>query len=817
MRAYARKRDFSRTPEPAGAAGHATGGAAPAGPAIFVVQKHAARRLHWDFRLEQDGVLWSWAVPRGPSMDPKDKRLAVQVEDHPVDYASFEGSIPAGNYGAGVVELWDRGNWTPLGPDPKADLQRGELKFVLEGDRLRGGFVLVRLKPKPGDRTENWLLIKEHDDEVVKGADAAVLERKAPAPPASAKPAARRARRGPPPGGACELPDKQAPQLATLVSTPPTGPGWISEIKFDGYRMLCRKQDGHVALITRNGLDWTARVPSLARAVAALPVRTTMLDGELVALDRQGRSSFAALQDALAGRRTGRLWFYAFDLLHRDGADLRPWPLRDRSRALAELLGEAPDPGPIRISEHLTSETARVRTEACKAGLEGIVCKRLDAPYRAGRGGDWLKLKCEDREEFVILGSTPPKGRRDHLGALLLGRHDEAGRLRFVGGVGTGFSATSLRQLDETLRPLSSKTPPRGLQNGSMAPKGAMWVAPELLAEIRFAGFTADGMLRHASFLGLREDKAARQAVPAAAVVVASAPRARGTREVGGQRLTHPDRVLWPATGHDAEVSKADLAAYWETLADRALSGIAGRPLAFVRCPDGIEGEHFFQKHRTRGMPEAIGEAACDDAPYLAVPDRGALLATVQIAAVELHGWGSAEPDAGHADRLVFDLDPGDGTPFADVIVAAKEVRRRLKAHGLAAYARTSGGKGLHVVSPISTGAGWSAIRAWCRRFAEAMERDAPERYVSTTRKNRRTGRILVDWLRNGLGSTAIVSYSPRARPGATVATPLSWREVTDQLDPARFTIRTVPARLHRADPWRGFDADRREINLQEK
>ena len=826
MRDYSRKRDFARTPEPDGASAPA----APAGKAIFVVQKHAARRLHWDFRLEQDGVLWSWAVPKGPSMDPGHKRLAVHVEDHPVDYAGFEGTIPDGNYGAGVVELWDRGHWAPLGADANADLRRGELKFTLDGHRLRGGFVLVRLKPKPGERAENWLLIKEHDAEVAAGADADALERQRPAAPPAIPPAApdepaqRRApskpRPGLAPGLASGLPETQAPQLATLVSTPPAGPGWISEIKFDGYRMLCRKQDQQVTLITRNGLDWTARVASLARAVAALPVRTTMLDGELVALDRQGRSSFGALQDALAGGRTGRLWFYAFDLLHRDGTDLRPWPLRERKQALAELLDAAPDGGPIRISEHLTSETARVRTEACKAGLEGIVCKRLDAPYRAGRGPDWLKLKCEDRDEFVILGATPPKGSRDHLGAVLLGRYDEAGGLRFIGGVGTGFSAAALRLLHEKLKPLSSTTRPRGLQNSEGAPKGALWVRPELMAEIRFAGFTADGMLRHASFLGLREDKSADEARaaarPEARVVIASAPRLRGTREVGGQRLTHPDRVLWPAGEAGDGISKADLAGYWHAVGAHALSGIAGRPLAFVRCPDGIEGEHFFQKHKTRGMPDAIREASFDDAPYLALADRGGLVATAQIAAVELHSWGATEADAGHADRLVFDLDPGDGTPFADVIVAAHEVRRRLKLHGLAAYPRTSGGKGLHVLAPVRSTADWAAIRLWCRRFAEGMERDAPDRYVSTTRKNRRAGRILVDWLRNGLGSTAIASYSPRARPGATVATPLSWREVADGLDPARFTIRTVPARLRGADPWRRFDADRRELNLRQ-
>ena len=832
-RSYAARRDFTRTPEPRDGA-QARREARPifvvqkhARP-IFVVQKHAARRLHWDFRLEHDGVLWSWAVPKGPSMDPKDKRLAVHVEDHPVDYAGFEGTIPAGNYGAGLVELWDRGHWAPLGDDPRADLGRGELKFRLEGERLRGGFVLVRLKPKPGEHAENWLLIKEKDTPdtdrpIGRPVSGSLLARGRPANPTCipVSPQGCRYRtvvvpaqdtprpRGKRPVAGAALPEQQAPQLAKLVSAPPTGAGWISEIKFDGYRMLCRKQDDDVRLITRNGLDWTARVPLLARAIASLPVRCAMLDGELVALDKAGRSSFAALQDALAGSRTRHLSFYAFDLLHQDGTDLRPLPLRVRKQALARLLRSAPDAGPVRLSEHLTSAAARVRSAACEAGLEGIICKRMDAPYHAGRGPDWLKLKCEDREEFVIVGYTRPKGSRDHLGALLVARHDEDGALRFAGGVGTGFTAAMLRMLHDKLKPLVTRTRPRGLQGGA-APKGTTWLRPELVAEVRFAGLTTDGMVRQASFLGLREDKPPRE------VVIVTAPRTRGTREIGGQRLTHPDKLLWPKSGDAGGFTKADLAEYWQAVAERALPGIADRPLAVLRCPDGIEGEHFFQKHKTRGMPHAIREGAFDDAPYLALADRAGLAAAAQIAAIELHCWGCAEADAGHADRLVFDLDPGDGTSFAGVIAAAHDVRRRLKAHGLASYPRTSGGKGLHVVAPIRTTADWVTIRAWSRRFAERMEREAPALYVSTTRKSRRSGRILIDWLRNGLGSTAIASYSPRARPGGTVATPLSWREVTDTLDPARFTIRTLPERLRGADLWRRFDADRRALDLQD-
>ncbi len=789
-RSYEEKRDFKRTPEPRVSTRPANG--AP----IFVVQKHAARRLHWDFRLEHGGVLWSWAVPKGPSMDPRDKRLAVHVEDHPVDYAAFEGTIPAGNYGAGTVEIWDQGHWAPLqDADPAVSLRQGELKFTLQGRRLRGGFVLVRIKGHEGERAENWLLIKERDTARTEGADAGAIEQRKPVP-----------RRKP---GRAALPDAQAPQLATLVTEPPTGPGWISEIKFDGYRMLCRKQGDAVTLLTRNGLDWTARVPALAEAVARLPARTAMLDGELVALDAHGRSSFAALQDALSGGLTRKLSFYAFDLLHEDGTDLRPLPLQARKAALATLLGDV-DRGPIRLSEHLTSETARVRSEACRHGLEGIICKRLDAPYRAGRGQDWVKLKCENRDEFVIIGFTPPKGSRAGLGALQVGRHDADGRLRFAGGVGTGFTAARLRELRERLDALPGHGRPSEVGGVAAAPRDTVWVRPELVVELRYAGITTDGMLRHASFLGLREDKPAREVVIVTPSKTSSRGKAGGARDIGGQRVTHPDRRLWP--GEDG-ASKAELAEYWQAVAGRALPGIERRPLAFVRCPDGIEGEHFFQKHKTRGMPEAIGEGAFEKGPYLTLAGIAGLIAASQMAAIELHCWGSSLDDAGHADQLVFDLDPGEGTPFADVVAAAHDVRRRLKAEGLTSYPRTSGGRGLHVVAPVRTRADWSAVRAWCRQFAERMEREAPKSYVASTRKNRRAGRILVDWLRNGLGSTAIASYAPRARPGATVATPLAWREVTEALDPAAFTIRTVPARLRRADPWRNFDADRRDLD----
>ncbi len=832
-RSYGEMRDLARSGEPA------TGPAPVPGAApIFVVQRHDASRLHWDFRLEHGGVLWSWAVPKGPSLDPHDKRLAMHVEDHPVEYATFEGTIPAGNYGAGTVEIWDRGTWQSVEADPAAALAQGELKFRLDGQRLQGGFVLVRLKPRPRERGESWLLIKEHDAHERAGAGAAALER-TPLGGRKRRTACKRK-----PAAPDALPDAQAPQLAQLARTPPSGPGWISEVKFDGYRMLVRRDGDQVRIITRNGLDWTERLPALARAVAALAPARLMLDGELVALDKSGVSGFGRLQDAFATGRTRALLYYAFDLLHRDGIDLRPLPLSDRRRALEEVLHGVPATGRLRFSEHLSSDAARVAEEACAIGLEGIVCKRLDAPYRPGRGGDWLKVKCRDREEFVVLGYTPPSGSRQGLGALQLGFHDGDGRLHFVGGCGTGYSAGTLRTLAERLQPLRGDAPP-GLLGTEPPPRDTVWVRPELVAEFAYAGFTDGGMLRHASFLGLREDKPADEVVrplpapeakrielggrgrtrhhragPASAPasgparIVVARKTERGAAAVAGQRISHADRVLWPAEGELPALTKRDLAQYWEMVGAHAAPGIVGRPLAFLRCPEGIKGERFFQKHGGHGFPAALHEGTADGAPYVAMAEPAGLVAAAQIAAIELHGWGSTEADPLHADRLVFDLDPGDGVAMPAIVAAAREVKRRLEAVGLAAFCRTSGGKGLHVLAPLRPAAGWDRVRAWCRGFAEAMERDAPDRYVSTTAKKDRSGRILVDWLRNGLGSTAVASYSPRARPGTGVATPLAWREVTPKLDPGRHTLRTVPSRLTRqkSDPWAGFADAARDL-----
>jgi len=828
IRTYRAKRDFAITREPAPSK---TGGKQRA--PIFVVQKHQAHRagLHWDFRLEHGGVLWSWAVRKGPSLDPADKRMAAHVEDHPLNYADFEGSIPEGQYGGGAVELWDRGTWHPL-DDPEEGMRKGELRFTLDGQRLHGRFTLVRLKPRPGSRSrqDNWLLIKGHDEAERKGADAPTIERQASPPTHS------RSRRDEPPAvGAVrgKLPQRQAPQLAAVAQDPPDGDGWVSEIKFDGYRLLCWLDHGKVRVVTRNGLDWTDRLPAVAKAVAGLRADTALVDGELAAIDKKGASSFPALQAALSAGKDGTLTLYLFDLLHLDGWDLRECSLLDRKRVLFDLNGWG---GMLRYSDHQVGSAAELRDKACGMGLEGIICKQDDAPYRAGRGHGWLKVKCRGREELVVLGWTPPSGSRVGLGSLHVGYYDPQGGLHYAGGVGTGFSDDVLARLSERLAELASDPPKALLMAGDPLPKNINWVRPELIAEVQFATWSGSGRVRQAAYLGLREDKAAEEVVrePAdpeaarktvrphpgdpkaakrgpvvavpprreSAIVSARAPKRRAVT-VGNVALTHPERELWPG------ITKRDLADYWNAVADHALPGLARRPLAVVRCPEGIGGERFFQKHGHGTLPSAIRQGEADRQPYLVIDDADGLIAMAQISAIELHPWGSTEADPLHPDRIVFDLDPGDDVAFAEVVKAAVDVRHRLQRLGLTSFCRTTGGKGLHVVVPLEPVAHWDTVKPFCRAFAETLSQEQPDRFLSTVRKADRQGRILIDWLRNGLGATAIASYSPRARDGATIATPVSWNDVSQKLAPGKFTLRSVPERLARlrTDPWEGFSS----------
>ena len=774
---YRGKRDFAVTREPA--PGKARGdGHAP----IFVVQKHQAHRagLHWDFRLEHGGVLWSWAVRKGPSLDPSVKRLAAHVEDHPLAYADFQGEIPAGEYGAGSVELWDRGTWQPV-TDPEKGMRKGELTFELDGSRLNGRFHLVRLKPKPGQRStqDNWLLFKGHDEAPAKGAV-----------------------RG-------KLPRTLKPQLASVVEKAPQGDTWLNEIKFDGYRLLAWLEHGKARLMTRNGLDWTHRLPAVAREVAKLKLGDALLDGELVALDEKGAASFPMLQAALSGERDNTLHFYVFDLLHVNGWDLRACPLVERKRVLQTVDGWR---GMLRYSDHQIGNAQAMWREACRMELEGIICKQADAPYRSGRGRGWLKVKCTGREDLIVLGWTPPRGSRTGLGSLHVGYYDEKGGLHYAGGVGSGFSDDELSRLAKRLGKLAAE-PPKGLLVGGdeTLDSTIRWVRPELVAEVRFTSWSGSGRARHSVYLGLREDKRANEVVREAADAkskrkVVTPPRRGGG--VAGVSLTHPDRELWPG------ITKQQLAEYWQAVAEIALPGIARRPLAIVRCPEGVDGERFFQKHGHGTMPAAIRNGEAGGQPYLAIDDVTGLIAMAQMSALELHAWGASEADPLHPDQIVFDLDPGEGVEFAAVVRGAHEVRERLEKLGLATFCRTTGGKGLHVVVPLEPVADWDVVKAFCKAFAEAISAEKPDRYLSTVRKSDRRGRILVDWLRNCLGATAIASFSTRARPGATVATPLAWKEVTARLDPTKFNLKTIPGRLAklRADPWEEFDASRRRL-----
>jgi bifunctional non-homologous end joining protein LigD len=793
---YRRKRHFDRTPEPAGAKGRSA-----RARRLFVVQKHDARNLHYDFRLEADGVLKSWAVPKGPSLDPKEKRLAVEVEDHPLEYGDFEGVIPEGEYGGGTVLLWDRGWWRPAG-DVTEGLRRGRLKFELHGEKLRGGWNLVRLRAAERGKP-NWLLIKESDDEARPTAEGDVLVAR-PESVASGKDlrkvASERKRvwRSNRRGGDRELPEFVAPQLATLVSEAPAGGDWLHEIKLDGYRVLAAVAGDAVRLWTRSGQDWTDRFPAIAEALAARRGKPALYDGEVVALDAKGRSSFQALQNALGGGADAEIAYFVFDLLAADGEDLRKLPLRERKARLAARLKKG-DPA-VRFSDHVAGRGAEFHARACRLGLEGIISKRAAAPYRSGRGKDWLKVKCSARQELVIVGFTEPRGSRSRLGALLLAVWEGA-RLRFAGKVGTGFGASTLADLYRRLSPLerdrSDGPDPRldGAPRGAAA-RGVHWVEPRLVAEISFTEWTDEGLLRHPSFEGLREDK------PAKAV-----RREGAAPAVAGVVLSNPGRVLYPEQGS----TKLDLARYYEAVAEWVLPHARGRLLTLMRCPEGRAKACFYQKHFKEGTPPAVRSADVREEggkrePYLYVDDLAGLVSLVQIGALELHGWGSTVADLERPDRLVFDLDPDPSVAWKDVVAAARLARKHLEELGLSSFVLTTGGKGLHVVVPLEPKARWPEVKEFARRFAEALAQTDPRRFVTTASKAARRGRIYIDWLRNARGATAILPYSTRARPGATVAMPLAW-EALGRQDPKKLTIKTVPKRLRArtTDPWADY------------
>lgn len=759
---YREKRVFSRTPEPAG------GTRRKKGALSYVVQEHHARRLHYDFRLELGGVLLSWAVPKGPSLDPGEKRLAVRVEDHPLEYGTFEGNIPAGNYGAGEVLLWDRGTWAPEG-DAKAGLRKGHLRFTLRGEKLKGRWDLVRMAARAGENgKENWLLLKVKDEFARPPARGDVLVQ----PPESARKRKR----------ASGLPEFVEPELATLVDRPPAGGGWLHEIKLDGYRLLARVDGPEIRLFTRRGLDWTSKFPAIAAALKRLGVKIAMLDGEVVVYTGEGATSFSALQNAI--KAGGRMTFVAFDLLALDGEDLRERPLAERKKRLKALL--AKHPAAIQFSDHVAGDGKRFFDLACRHRLEGVVSKRADSPYRSGRGGDWQKSKCTQRQEFVLGGFTEGQGSRVGFGALLLGTFRD-GNLVYAGKVGTGFDAATLASLRKKFESIEVSrepfTPP--VPRGDA--KGARWVEPKLVGEVEFTEWTPDGFLRHPSFRGLREDKPAREVVREAAN--------------GNVVLSHPEKPLWDG------VTKRDLLEFYASIADRILPHVVNRPLALVRCPEGQGRKCFFQKHANATTPAAIRRVDLKGEEGLFIENLDGLLTLVQLGVLEIHPWGSRVNDIEHPDRLIMDLDPAPGVAWPRVVLAARRVRKALQAAGLKSFVKTTGGKGLHVVSPLDGSAGWDEVKAFTKTVAEAMVEEFPRDYVSRVPKSLRRGKILVDWLRNGRGATAVAAFSTRNRPGATVSVPIGWEELGAEARPDVWTVQNLSRRLSnlRREPWKGF------------
>ena len=832
LRDYNRKRNFTRTAEPRGKLRRQTG-------QLFVVHKHAARRLHYDLRLELDGVLKSWAVTRGPSLSPNDKRLAVHVEDHPLDYAEFEGRIPEGEYGAGSVIVWDRGRWSTDG-DPHQQLAKGHLEFELEGSKLKGRWHLVHMKGRTKGGKENWLLIKAEDEHAVDGpatnflaaeplsvktgrtieavsaSDVKIKRKRADGvrsdgvrPPAASRPtktadpargsdpvtaaggADRVAPRGAKPG---PLPSFIEPQRASPATSPPTTEAWVHEIKFDGYRLLARIDGGRVRLKTRSGLDWTSKFPSVQKALERLPVVAAFLDGEVVVETERGTPDFGALQQDLSAGRSDRFCYYLFDLLHLDGIDFTRASLIDRKRVLAGLVAGHAD-GVLKLSEHFTERGDIVLKHACRLSLEGIVSKLAAAPYRSGRTKAWLKSKCIGSDEFIVIGYVPSTTQRRTVGSLVLGYLDK-GKLVYAGRVGSGFSTSTADDLWRRLEAIRIDAPDLAALPPPEMRRNVRWAKPSLVAEVEMRGWTADGILRHAVFKGLRLDKQAADVAP-------EKPTAKpGAAPALVVPLTHLDRVLWPDVG----VTKQGLAEFYSEIWPAIAPHVMDRPLALVRCPGGVEEVCFFQKHAWAGIGEHIARSRDPDGgeELLTIKTLEGLLSLVQASALEIHVWGAKLTNIDKPDGITFDLDPDPELDWSDVVAAAFEVRDRLQDLGLASFVKTTGGKGLHVFAPLKPHADWAAVKAFSHALATAMTRDSPRRYLAKASKSARRRRIFVDYLRNGRGATAVAAYSARARAGAPVSTPLGWDELGPEMRPDRFTVMNI---LHRFanidDPWR--------------
>jgi bifunctional non-homologous end joining protein LigD len=834
---YNEKRDFAKTAEPPGG---------PVGtrsefPLLFMIQKHDATRLHFDLRLELDGVLKSWAVPNGPSLNPADKRLAVRTEDHPMGYASFEGTIPKGEYGGGTVMLWDWGRWWPdERKDPRKTLEEGHLHFRTEGHRMQGEWIMLRMKKKPGDRSraENWILKKVTDEHAggsmaltetyltsiktgrtmieiaaekkareIKGWKTDPYVKSQPSSPSS-PPRKRGSRLGSAPEEGHEKkrdsrvrgndgkkrttslppPPFREPQKATLADTVPSGSGWIHEMKYDGYRCLLSIGGGEAKIYTRSGLDWSDKFPEIIAAAREIEAGSALLDGEIVALDDKGASSFSALQQAISEGGRG-LSLFLFDALEVDGEDLAPLPNIERKARLATLLGEGRPPH-ILYAEHIVGRGDELLAAMCEAKQEGIISKKAEAPYRGTRTKCWLKIKCIQRQEFIIIGWTPSDKKGRGFRSLLLAVHEE-GELRYVGKVGTGFSMDVMHDLLAKMEKIEVPRPPATVPRPDA--RGAHWVKPQLVGEIAFSEFTSEGILRHPSFLGLRADKKAIDVVRELPQTIAPAP-------ADNIKVTNPERVLWPEAG----VTKLQLVDYYRAVGPLMAMWAAKRPLSLVRCPQGRARKCFFQKHNTATFGPQVRQVEIEEkkgerVDYVYVDDTAGLVACVQMGTIEFHGWGSSVADIEKPDRLIFDIDPDEGLAFEEVRKAARDLHRYLADMGLQSFPLTTGGKGLHIVVPLTPEAEWPQVRDFAQRFCVALATAEPDRFTANLAKARRKGRMFLDYLRNQRGATAILPYSARARDGAPVSAPVTWDELDDLQSGALFSVLDADTLLERA------------------
>ncbi len=768
LQKYHSKRDFKKTSEPKG---HVQ--TKSHDQLHFVVQEHHASTLHCDFRLEMQGVLKSWAVPKGPSDDPQVKRLAVEVEDHPLEYAKFQGVIAKGEYGAGRVIRWDSGTWSCEG-NPVASFKKGHIDFTLKGKKLHGRWVLVRTKRKQGTHSQ-WLLMKRKDDGEIQPKIKTLDHHE-------------------------HLASKISPELAQLVRTAPDGDDWLHEIKFDGYRLQCRIEGGEVKLITRQGLDWTDRFSDLRDDIEKIGLKNTILDGEVVCLNSKGVSDFGCLQDVLShsNSKKKKLIYYVFDLLFLNGNDLRNQPLLERKKLLTSILKNHPSKKSVKLSEHIIGQGPQFFKQACQTGLEGIISKRAASPYISGRGDDWVKTKCENRQEFVIGGYTDPQGSRLEFGALLLGLNEPEG-LRYVGKTGTGFDKDLLQSLKAKFKKIEQRESPF---HNLTTQKSVHWLKPKLVAEISFAGWTKDKNVRQASFRGLREDKAAKSVVP------------DQIKDIQGVELTHPDKILFK----DTKITKKDLANYYASIADKMLMYLKNRPLTILRCPAGTEKSCFYQRHIESFSQTYIHEvqALNEKEPYFYIDSLDGLRYLAQMGALEIHVWNSTIDRLTYPDTMIFDLDPDQNLTWKTVIGAAFELREVLEGLDLKSFVKLSGGKGLHVQVPILPEFEYEKIKNFTHSVVKIMMERNPELYTDNMRKDARKRKIFIDYLRNAFGATAIAPYGTRNRPGTPVALPLDWDELNVKIKSDQFSIPEVLRRLKRQknDPWAEYFKLKQSIKI---